>query len=81
MYKAAEAGLIQAMIGQSALAFQEKVETGEEKVIGVNCYQADNVAYAAPPTERPDVERMTAARRELYRLQGGAEPDRRPPRA
>jgi methylmalonyl-CoA mutase, N-terminal domain len=58
MYKAAESGLIQAMIGQSALAFQEKVETGEEKVIGVNCYQADNVAYAARPTERPDLERM-----------------------
>jgi methylmalonyl-CoA mutase, N-terminal domain len=58
MYKAAEAGLIQAMIGDSALSFQEKVETGEEKVIGVNCYQADNVAYAARPTERPDFERM-----------------------
>ncbi|MBV1698722.1 MAG: acyl-CoA mutase large subunit family protein [Hyphomicrobiales bacterium] len=58
MYKAAEAGLIQAMVGQSALAFQEKVESGEEKVIGVNCYQADNVAYAARPTERPELERM-----------------------
>ena len=60
MYKAAEAGLIQAMIGESALAFQEKVESGEEKVIGVNCYQADNVAQAAGPTERPDLERMQA---------------------
>ena len=47
MYKAAESGLIQAMIGQSALAFQERVETGEEKVIGVNCYQADNVVRTA----------------------------------
>src|SRR6202034_3267992 len=55
-----EAGLIQSMIGQSALAFQERVESGEEKVIGVNCYQADNVAHVGRPTERPDFERMQA---------------------
>ena len=41
MYKAAEAGLVQSMIGQSALAFQERVESGEEKIVGVNCYQDD----------------------------------------
>jgi len=41
------------MIGQSAIAFQEKVERCEQKIVGVNCYQA-----AADPknvrTERPD---------------------------
>jgi methylmalonyl-CoA mutase N-terminal domain/subunit len=58
MYKAAEAGLIQTMIGQSALAFQERVESGEEKVIGVNCYQNDNGAPQGLPTERPDAEKM-----------------------
>jgi len=60
MYKAAETGLIQGMIGQSALAFQEKVESGEEKVVGVNCYQDGNSAPPARPTERPDLARMDA---------------------
>jgi methylmalonyl-CoA mutase, N-terminal domain len=58
MYKAAEAGLIQTMIGQSALAFQERVEGGEEKIVGVNCYQNDNGAAESRPTERPDAAKM-----------------------
>ena len=57
MYKAAEAGIIQSMIGQSALAFQERVESGDEKVIGVNCYQTED-DFRGRPTERPDPERM-----------------------
>jgi pivalyl-CoA mutase large subunit len=59
MYKAAEAGLIQSMIGESALGFQEKVESGEEKIVGVNCYQDGNAALQSRPTERPDMARMT----------------------
>lgn len=59
MYAAAEAGLVQTMLGQSALAFQEQIETGTQKVVGVNCYEV-----AEPPpavaTERPDLERMIA---------------------
>jgi methylmalonyl-CoA mutase N-terminal domain/subunit len=58
MYKAAEAGLVQSMIGESALGFQDKIESGEEKVVGVNCYQADNAATQNRPTERPDSARM-----------------------
>jgi methylmalonyl-CoA mutase, N-terminal domain len=57
MYKAAEAGLVQSMIGESALGFQARVESGQEKVIGVNCYQADD-DFHGKPTERPDPERM-----------------------
>ena len=50
MYKAAENGLVQTMIGESALRFQEKIERGEEKIIGVNCYQfADEEAAASRP--------------------------------
>ncbi len=60
MYKAAEAGLIQSMIGQSALAFQEKVDNGEEKIVGVNCYQSQEEAHRARATERPDLDRMMA---------------------
>ncbi len=58
MYKAAEAGLIQSMIGTSALAFQEQIESGEQKLVGVNCYQADETSRLNKPTERPDLERM-----------------------
>ena len=60
MYKAADAGLVQTMIGQSALAFQEQIESGDQKVIGVNCYQIDESAHHRKPTERPDIERMKA---------------------
>ncbi len=79
MYKAAEAGIIQSMIGQSALAFQERVESGDEKVIGVNCYQADD-DFRGRPTERPDPERMNEHVARFKSLQGGAQPNRRAPR-
>ena len=59
MYKAAEAGLVQSMIGTSALAFQQRVESGEEKVIGVNCYQNEDGPNLSRSTERPDLARMT----------------------
>ena len=58
MYRAAETGLVQTMIGESALAFQQKVESGEQKVVGVNCYRIDAEAAAQKPTERPDLARM-----------------------
>ena len=61
MYKAAEAGIIQSMIGRSALAFQERVESGDEKVIGVNCYQADD-DFRGRPTERPEPRTHERAR-------------------
>ena len=57
MYKAAEAGLVQTMIGESALAFQEQVDSGERKVVGVNCYQIEEDP-TVPPAERPDPEAM-----------------------
>jgi methylmalonyl-CoA mutase N-terminal domain/subunit len=46
------------MIGESALAFQERIETGEQKVVGVNCYQDDEAARPVRATERPDLARM-----------------------
>ena len=58
MYKAAESGVVQAMIGQSALAFQEKVEAGEQKVVGVNCYLDEEDGRSIQATERPDPARM-----------------------
>ena len=58
MYKAAESGVVQAMIGQSALAFQEKVEAGEQKIVGVNCYLDEEDGRSIQATERPDPARM-----------------------
>ena len=60
MYKAAESGLVQTMIGESALRYQEKIERGEEKIVGVNCYQLAEDESAGKPTERPDPIRMQA---------------------
>ncbi len=60
MYKAAEAGLVQAMIARSSRAFQDQVESGEQKIVGVNCYRGDESGDASRPTERPDAARMQA---------------------
>ena len=60
MYEAVGAGLVQGMIGQSALAAQDKIETGEEKVIGVNCYQDDDIGVEQPEPYRPDRGTMEA---------------------
>jgi methylmalonyl-CoA mutase N-terminal domain/subunit len=58
MYKAAEAGLVQTMIGEAALAFQAQIESGEQKVVGVNCYRDDDEERSIRATERPDLARM-----------------------
>jgi methylmalonyl-CoA mutase N-terminal domain/subunit len=58
MYKAVEVGLIQTMIGESAMARQEQIESGAQKIVGVNCYQDAEVATLEVPTSRPDPEKM-----------------------
>jgi len=54
MYSAVENGFVQAMIGDSAISFQEQVESGEQVVVGVNAYQEQEDASARPVLERPD---------------------------
>jgi methylmalonyl-CoA mutase N-terminal domain/subunit len=46
------------MIGASAMRFQRRVESGEQVVVGVNKYQADDDAANRPPVERPDAAAM-----------------------
>ncbi len=58
MFAAAEAGLPQTMMGDSALAFQERVDRGEEVIVGVNKYRTDEPEDGAghaggEPFERP----------------------------
>jgi pivalyl-CoA mutase large subunit len=52
MYRAAETGLVQQMIGRSALDFQGKIESGEQTVVGVNAYQVEEEAPFEPPPQR-----------------------------
>jgi methylmalonyl-CoA mutase N-terminal domain/subunit len=58
MYKAVEAGLVQRTIGASAMRFQQRIESGEQAVVGVNKYRADDETEHRPPVERPDAEAM-----------------------
>ena len=58
MYRAAEAGLVQQMIGESALAFQRRVESGAETVVGVNAYQVDEPHDARQSLPAPDPAHM-----------------------
>ena len=57
MYEAVGSGLVQTMIGQSSLAAQNRVDSGEEKIVGVNCFVHDGDDLAPPPM-RPDADRM-----------------------
>jgi methylmalonyl-CoA mutase N-terminal domain/subunit len=55
MFAAVEAGLPQDMIGKSAMVFQEKIDSGQETIVGVNKYREDEEPTIAPrPLERPD---------------------------
>ena len=59
MYKAVEAGLVQRTIGASAMRFQQRVESGEQVVVGVNKYRADHETEHRPPVERPRPHEIT----------------------
>jgi methylmalonyl-CoA mutase N-terminal domain/subunit len=61
MYAAAEAGLVQRMCGISALAFQERVERGEETIVGVNKYRLPARAERLPPALKPPPRRKIDA--------------------
>lgn len=39
MYKAVESGMVQLKIGKAALEFQNRLDTGERKLVGVNCFE------------------------------------------
>jgi len=65
MYAAVESGLVQKMIGESALAFQTRVDAGEQTIVGVNKYQIEEDARDYPAPQYPDRERMAAHVRRL----------------
>jgi methylmalonyl-CoA mutase N-terminal domain/subunit len=57
MYNAVQTGVVQNMIGESALAFQQRIDSGEQTLVGVNRYQS-----AAPNTPTTGLERTDPAR-------------------
>ncbi len=60
MYRAVETGFVQSLIGESALAFEEQIESGDQKIVGVNSYLEDR-DEEEPPPYRPDpaaIERL-----------------------
>jgi methylmalonyl-CoA mutase N-terminal domain/subunit len=62
MYEAVETGLVQGIIGESAIAFEGRVESGGQKVVGVNSYIAEQ-EDTDPLPYRPDpvaIERVVA---------------------
>lgn len=60
MFKAVENGIVQERIGRSALAFQNQVESGEQKIIGVNSYEIEEDSSRLLEPERPDPAVMKA---------------------
>jgi len=52
MYAAVDAGLVQRMIGESARNFQDKVESGDRTMVGVNAYVAEEDPADRPPPLR-----------------------------
>ncbi|MGE5170360.1 MAG: methylmalonyl-CoA mutase [Rudaea sp.] len=60
MYRAVESGVVQRLIGESARRFQDRVESGEQTIVGVNAYRIDEDASTRPPVQTVDAERMRA---------------------
>jgi len=60
MYRAVEQGLVQRMIGESALAFQQRVERGEQTVVGVNAYTVQENPQEYRSLEYPERARIEA---------------------
>jgi len=74
MYEAVRSGLVQRRIGESAMAFQEQVDTGAQKIVGVNAYRLEDEDVPHRPLERPDPARIEAQLERLARFR--AERDR-----
>jgi methylmalonyl-CoA mutase N-terminal domain/subunit len=71
MYAAVESGLVQKMIGDSARRFQQQVESGEQTVVGVNAYRAEEDRSARQPQARPDPAAMRAHLEEFKTFKAG----------
>ena len=57
MFEAVAKGLVQEKLGESSMEFQNRVESGEQTIVGVNAYQ-DDEPIPVRPFERPEREAM-----------------------
>ncbi|MDJ0957490.1 MAG: acyl-CoA mutase large subunit family protein [Arenicellales bacterium] len=76
MYQAVQDGLVQTMIGESALRFQQQIESGEQTLVGVNAYQNEVDEKTTPILERPDPAHMAAYLESLERYKRNRDQDR-----
>ena len=67
MFEAVRTGFVQAQIGESARQFQEKVDSGEQTVVGVNKYRLPEEEEADMPIYRPDQRAIAAQYERLAR--------------
>ncbi len=67
MYRAVESGLVQSMIGESAMRFQTSVDNGEQTVVGVNKYRLEEDSEARASLKRPPPEKIEAQLETLAR--------------
>ena len=54
MYQAVDSGYVQTVIGEHAQQFQQRIDSGEEKIIGVNCYRESEEDIQHQGLARPD---------------------------
>jgi methylmalonyl-CoA mutase N-terminal domain/subunit len=73
MYAAAESGLVQTMIGESALRTQQKIDRDEQLIVGVNAYETEDGATAHRPLDRPHPDEMAAQIARLQAFKAGRE--------
>ncbi len=73
MFAAVKSGLVQALIGESATAFQGAIESGEQKLVGVNSYLEEN-EEPEPPPYRPDRAAIDALVSEFQQFRAGRDP-------
>ena len=60
MYAAVESGLVQRRIGESARRFQERIDRGEQTLVGVNAYQVPEEPDSRSALAKPDPGEMRA---------------------
>ncbi len=65
MLQAVRNGFVQRRIGESAAAFQARLDSGEQTVVGVNAYRLDSEDFPTQPLARPPVGRIAEQLRVL----------------
>lgn len=75
MYQAVEKGLVQRMIGESAMAFQQQIDTGAQTVVGVNAYQIEENPDDYRSLEYPSAAHMQTQLQRLAAFKKGRSAD------